>query len=485
MQSPKLRYYLENQKQLPANQRIVKEPIMVEIGYGYVGVDGKGNKRTKPFRISLKKSIEPFKFGLAKTNFKFDRGVFEKATKNNASIRTAMSRLVIAVDNLDDRYTLKDVIPEPAEFKKDLLIELGRNERVLNTAHSILDYLYSKIEKSVEESDMDIRNSLSPNTIKTYKTISHLIENYQLATNEIITFESFNNSQYWKFWKVLDDILKDEIKIHNPNQLRKQTKQWYGYLSSTVRKYQGGLIRTMKDALEDDEFEVEIVLNVYNKNLVLEKQEASKDIYISEEELQSVLNYDVEFDEELQMVKDYIIIGSLTGMRFESMSDTKNSIIQEYNEDGYNFKYIHSKQNKTSTEIFIPLLAPVLDILKRYGNKFPVYKQNPTINKHLKRLFKELKIDRMEDEILKTYKSGTIKLKKPFYELITTHDSKKTFYTNLYNLKVLPRAIDNMTHPDTTKENRMAKVYNKARMIDKAKMFVDEINKIKSVIYKF
>lgn len=46
-------------------------------------------------------------------------------------------------------------------------------------------------------------------------------------------------------------------------------------------------------------------------------------------------------------------------------------------------------------------------------------------------------------------------------------------------------AIDNMTHPDATPKNRMAKIYNKATMLDKAKMFVDEINKINSDAYTF
>ena len=150
-----------------------------------------------------------------------------------------------------------------------------------------------------------------------------------------------------------------------------------------------------------------------------------------------------------------------------------------------NFKYIHSKQNKTSTEIYIPLLEPVLNILEKYDNRLPEYGANPTINKHIKILFKNLKFDKLEDEILRTYRSGEIRLKKPLHELITTHDCKKTFYTNLYNKQVSPTAIDNMTHPDATTKNRMAKIYNKANMLDKAKMFVDEINRIDSEIYKF
>ena len=42
--------------------------------------------------------------------------------------------------------------------------------------------------------------------------------------------------------------------------------------------------------------------------------------------------------------------------------------------------------------------------------------------------------------------------------------------------------IDSITHPDKAPTNPMALIYNRADMLDKAKMFVDEINKIDSEI---
>ena len=85
---------------------------------------------------------------------------------------------------------------------------------------------------------------------------------------------------------------------------------------------------------------------------------------------------------------------------------------------------------------------------------------------------------------LRTFRSGNFQIEKPLHEVITAHDTKKTFYTNLFNNKVNPEAIDNLTHPDKAPKNPMAKVYNRATMLDKAKMFVDEILKINSTIYR-
>jgi hypothetical protein len=115
----------------------------------------------------------------------------------------------------------------------------------------------------------------------------------------------------------------------------------------------------------------------------------------------------------------------------------------------------------------------------------PIFNNNGKINKLLKVLFKKLGLNRIEDEVLSTYKNGDIKRKKSLYELNTTHDNKKTSYTNLYLNKMLLEAINNRTHPDKKTKNAMAKVYNNSTMLDKVKMFVDEIDKIDSEIYRF
>jgi hypothetical protein len=70
-------------------------------------------------------------------------------------------------------------------------------------------------------------------------------------------------------------------------------------------------------------------------------------------------------------------------------------------------------------------------------------------------------------------------------DLISSHDCKGTFYSNLYALNVPENAIDNITHPDRKPKNAMARVYNKTNMLTKTKLFVDEILKVKSDIYTF
>lgn len=479
MKNTKIRYYLEP-KAKDANKRVKPELIMAEIGYGYAVINSQGKKRHTPVRFSLQENILPIKFGKKETNFKFDETVFKKANNNNSTIKTKILQFEEALNEISNEYISKKEIPTPKELSEKLVAKL-RTEIVEEPKLSILDYLYSKIEKEKENSGKSMKRSKRANTIKTYVTVSHLIENYQIATNEKLAFEEFNETKYWGFWDILDDILKDKIQVVNPNQKRKQRKQSYGYLVVSIRKYQKSLLTTLKEATKEG---FKVPLDVHDANLILENVDAVKDFYVETDLIKKIIKADVSFDEKLQSAKDYFIIASLTGMRFESMEEAQRAEIQTCNDTKYNFNYIHSIHNKTSTQVYIPFLKPVQEIIDKIG-RFPKIDSNSKINKNLKLLFKHLELNRLENVTKITYRSGTISTKEPMYDLISTHDCKGTFYSNLYSLNISESAIDNITHPDKKPKNAMARVYNKTSMLTKTKLFVDEILKINSEVYKF
>jgi hypothetical protein len=197
-----------------------------------------------------------------------------------------------------------------------------------------------------------------------------------------------------------------------------------------------------------------------------------------------IINSDVSCDRHLQNAKDYFVVASLTGMRYESMRDAVGKPIEKFKDENYDFSYVHSIHNKTSTEVYIPLLKPVLEVVARLGG-FPKVAANSSINNYLKRLFVHLEINRLEPVKKVTYRNGIVETKEPTSKLISTHDCKGTFYSNLYSLNVAEIVIDNITHPDRKPKNAMAKIYNKTTMLTKSKLFVDEINKIDSDVYTF
>ena len=479
MKNIKIRYYLEP-KTKNVDERTKPELIMAEISYGYAVINSQGKKRHTPVRYSLQENILPVKFGKKETNFKFDEAIFKKASSNNSTVKTKMLLFEGALNEIANEYISKREVPLPKELTAKLVNKL-RTELVLEPTLSILDYLYGKIEIEKENSGKSMKKSKRSNTIKTYVTVSHLIENYQIATNEKLLFEDFNEEKYWGFWDVLDDILKDKIKVVNPNQLRKQRKQGYGYLVVSIRKHQKTLLATLKEAARDG---FKVLLDTHDTNLILEDVGATKDFYVETDLIKQIIQADVSFDEKLQIAKDYFIVASLTGMRYESMEDAQRVETQNCNDAKYSFNYIHSIHNKTSTQVYIPFLKPVQEIIDRNG-KFPKVPYNSEINEYLKLLFKHVGLNRLENVIKVTYRSGTISTKEPMSDLISTHDCKGTFYSNLYALNVAEMVIDNITHPDRKPKNAMAKIYNKTTMLTKTKLFVDEILKIDSDVYTF
>lgn len=467
-------------KSKEVDKRIKPELIMAEINYGYSVITPSGIKRHKPARFSLQESIMPTKFGRAEVSFKFDAEIFQKSNKNNSTIKNRMLQFENALTEIANHHITAKTIPTPKELNLSLSNKL-RIETVQAPKIDILTYLYGKIEKENANSGKSMKNSKRDNTIKTYITVSHLIENYQLATGEKLLFDALDEVKYWKFWDVLDEILKGNIEVNNPNQPKKQRKQSYGYLVTSIRKYQKALLATLKEAVKDGN---KMPLDVHDANLILKEVEATKDFYIEIEELKTIISTDVSFDSKLQYAKDYVIIACLTGMRYESMFDAQNAKIEICKDEKYNFNYIHSIHNKTSTEVFVPLLKPVQNIV--FGdNGFPKITDNGTINRCLKLFFEHLGLNRLEKINKVTYRNGKITSAEPISNLITTHDCKGTFYSNLYSLNVPETVIDSITHPDRKPKNAMAKIYNKTTMLTKAKLFVDEIIKINSDVYTF
>ncbi len=452
----------------------------MDVRYGYYRPNPKGRKVYIPVKVVLQKKILPKNFGLPEKNYVFNSDVFDKYSRSNREVKNAMYQFEEIVCRAASKYPI-DVVPSPEEFKKDILEQLGRLER-LDYAHlGILDFVEQEIRRYEQENSMGTVGSLGKDTIKTYRTIRTLVLEYQSATSEVLTFQNLDAERYKKFWDVLDAILRDEIKLKEKIRSKSQSKQRYGYLVNTIRKYQDALLKTLGNAQRT--YKITPALNLESPGLKLKKADSSKDFYISEEELDLILKTDVSYDEGMQMAKDFLVVACLTGMRFQSMQDSSFQSVEEVSSDKYNFKYFHSYQNKTQTEVYMPILKPVMEVIKRRGGALPKWNSNGDMNKKLKVFSEAVGLDTIVTETLVTYNCGKVEVPRPKHELISTHDGRKSFITNLAKLGATQSVVDSMTHPDKKPANPMNKVYIKMTLLDKAEKFVDEIKKVDSDIY--
>ncbi len=481
--------YLESTSKV-ASERTQKEIIMVSISYGFVQVSPKGVKRHQPCRTALEAKILPEHFGQKEKNYTYDPGVFEKYAKFNKTISNKFNRLKIAVDDLEIKYNSEERIPTPYEFREDLKLKLNRKKKVDPANDTVLEFLKKDISKYETGGGRNAVDAIEDNTIKTYKTLVTLLEEYEISTGETLFCEDLNEDRYWNIWDVCDEILRGVRTVDNPNRHKKQTKKKYGYSVNSIRKYQDSLVKTIKRAKGAG---INVPLDTTQQNLKVPGADSSKEITVSQEELKFIIQSDVSYDPSLQSAKDFILISSLTGMRYQSMVDTTSQEImhcteKDYDVNGkvvtaYDFYYILSRQKKTKTEVYMPLLKPVLDILEGYDGCFPKWPANGSINKKLKELFELLGFDTLCKETITTYKFPEVVTMKEKYKLITAHDGRKSFLTNLDILRVDPDIADNMTHPTKKPKNAMRKVYVKTNSMVKTKWFVDEIKRVSSDVY--
>lgn len=153
-------------------------------------------------------------------------------------------------------------------------------------------------------------------------------------------------------------------------------------------------------------------------------------IYLNEEELSLIHNYDFSANCKLNNARDLFIIGCWTGLRYSDLSQLTQFSISK--------NRIISVTIKTGATVVIPIHAHVYEVLDRYSdteNGLPYNISSAKLNKYIKEI----------GEIVGLNESVTLRKKigrkmeeitRPKYNLITTHIMRRSFATNLYKQKI-------------------------------------------------
>ena len=351
MKKPVVNYVLES-KSKSVQDRNLEELITARISGGWYKLFN-GKKKYLTFKVSLQCRIKPNSFGKAENLYKFNEAVFQNYSKSNSGIKNKMRHLEKQIDKVYSHFMLNEQNPSKDEFQKELSIQLNKIERLIKeniTIHQYLEKMISNFESLIGSAK---RNELSIGRIRTFKTLLYYIEKYESYFQTKLFFETLTEKTYWEFWDFQDDILSGVKTIKNPSEKRKQQIKKNGFSINGINKYQKALILTCKNAKADL---IDVALNLLDKNLILPVTTTAKDIYIDEENLKKIINYK-SLDASIENAREYVIIASLTGMRYESMVDAHKEKIELYNDGKREFYYIHSDQGKTETECIIPLLS--------------------------------------------------------------------------------------------------------------------------------
>lgn len=250
------------------------------------------------------------------------------------------------------------------------------------------------IDDYIEKSDKKIV------TKKQYKIVRNNISEYADLSKKRPTFEDITLDYYLGFV----DFLKHR-----------------GYSPNTIGARIKGLKLFMNEAYERGlHSNLDFRLKRFSK-----PSEETKAIYLNENELKAIYDFDFSNNKKLDRVRDLFLIGCYTGLRFSDLSLLTTKNINEENNT------INVKTQKTGKMVVIPIHAFIRQILLKYNNDLPKMLSNQKFNDYIKEVVKKVSIDE-EIPIQREKDNLSYVDKVPKYELITSHTARRSFATNAY-----------------------------------------------------
>lgn len=154
---------------------------------------------------------------------------------------------------------------------------------------------------------------------------------------------------------------------------------------------------------------------------------AADSVYLTETELQTLLNLNLTGKPYLNNARNLFLIGCYSGLRFSDFSQLKPENIT--NIDGMEF--ISITQRKTKGKVQIPLHPIVKKLLSANDGNPP----RPIANQNLNAYLKELcKIAGITENVRVTKYAAEMQTEHTYkkWQLVTTHTARRSFATNAY-----------------------------------------------------
>jgi len=313
-------------------------------------------------------------------------------------------------------------LPGSTELKRELDIKY---ERMVNDIPStFIEYVESFIKKMETKRKATNKYNSRNDLTKSFLQTLNWIKMFSKKRNRRINFDSINDDFYADFV----GYLRKPEKPENLNEEETSLGLRFNPMSeNTIGKHIKNLKRFLFAAIDDE-------VNKYNKFKKFEvHNEEAETIFLNEAEIQKIFDLDLSDNKKLERVRDLFIVGCWTGLRFSDFTNIKKKNFYEHNGG----QFLKIKTQKTGKEVVIPVLPHVLKIMNRYKeneNSLPAAMSNPELNKLIKTIGKVAGIDTPIDiEKENGMKYG---VKKPKYELITAHTSRRSFATNMYRRKI-------------------------------------------------
>lgn len=316
----------------------------------------------------------------------------------------------------DDYVRHHNNYPNIKEFKQDCLKVIFPNKTKIIENNKLLSF-YDFIERLVNDTKSGKRLLIKgPKKGQPYSPRAYL--SYNNTLNVLKKFVAYKQLQPLTFNDIDLDFYND-FKDY-AYSVEKVTDNYLGHHIKNIKLF-------MNEALEAG---LHSNIKFKSKRFVRIQVEADT-IYLDETKVDILYNLDLTEKPRLDRVRDLVIMGVYTGLRFSDLTSisAKNIVANS----------LHIKTKKTQETVVIPIHQRVREIMNKYqgrtANSFPPALSNVKMNVYIKDLAETAGFDEVVQ--FSQIKAGKkIVLNKPFYKLVTSHSLRRSFSTNMFKMGV-------------------------------------------------
>jgi hypothetical protein len=407
-----------------------EKSIVVKFNYGY-----QLNGKYIPLNFTTGYSTHPLTWDATDKRIITLSKKLEVRFNNNRKdiINEGLNQLELDIFYVIDQFKndkVKPTLPSPDQIKTELkrIREKIEPKQDQVTFTPIIDFAQSKIVDSCKGNGKSV-----------YQTALNILSEYHqevLKGKKDFVFETLT----------IDDVEQYFNWLYTTKSM-KGTK----YASQTINGYQRFVRHAIKTAIDYD-----IPCKVKPSLLKIQDIDDNQNIALTKERLNELINlkkklgvatvyvkngtrgegevdpYEVNLDE----LKDWLIISSLTAYRFSDW--TSEPIFKTINGK----KYLVKGQQKTGKVVTAPVYKPVLDIYKKYGNKFPpIPRKTQLVNEGYREIGQLMEWDELVEVNNPDPSSKKRFMKVKFYSKMTTHLGRRSYCSMMYHEGLRPHDI--------------------------------------------
>ena len=338
-------------------------------------------------------------------------------TKKIVELNESKSKIDELCKIIEDESTKIPVEDITRKWLEDLIYEF-HNPTIIKTEEERKLTFYEVLDKFVETEKND--SNWKRRTVQHFNTLkSHLLD-FSKAKKIEITFN------------ILDKVFFDSFAEYllNVKKFQNSTN------AKTIKNFKWFLRWALINKYHDNTF-----FQQYTPGLCKPKSDNTFIVFLNNEELQQLKNYDFSNNERLDKVRDVFLFCCYSGLRH---SDVEHLHQKDIYDD-----MLHVTTIKTDDSITINLNNTTRSILEKYKTDDPNDKALPVVsNQKMNAYLKEMaQIVGIDQPITKIYYAGNKRIEetRPKYEWIGTHTGRRTFICTLLSKGVAPQMVMKFT----------------------------------------